>query len=107
MLWFGLQETGKRSLTNWGGKGMNVLGTILAIALAVVLSIVLAPVGGIILLAATLVMALKIYQQNRQIADDLQKIKEKLGIMETDDFNLSNEEIEEELDRELNENKNE
>lgn len=82
---------------------MNVLGTILAIALAVVLSIVLAPVGGIILLAATLVMALKIYQQNRQIADDLQKIKEKLGIMETDDFNLSNEEIEEELEREWNE----
>lgn len=86
---------------------MNVFGTILAIALAVVLSLVLAPVGGIILLAATLVMALKIYQQNRKIADDLQKIKEKLGIMETDDFNLSNEEIEEELERELNENKNE
>jgi hypothetical protein len=86
---------------------MNVLGTILAIALVVVLSIVLAPVGGIVLLAATLVMALKIYQQNRQIADDLQKIKEKLGIVEIDDFNLSNEEIEADLEKEWNENKNE
>jgi hypothetical protein len=92
---------------NWGGKGMNVLGTILAIALVVVLSIVLAPVGGIVLLATTVVMALKIYQQNRQIADDLQKIKEKLGIVETDDFNLSNEEIEADLEKEWNENKNE
>lgn len=46
---------------------MNVLGTILAIVIVAVLSIVLAPVGGIVLLAATLVMALKIYQQNRQI----------------------------------------
>ncbi|MNU09516.1 hypothetical protein D3C72_2561190 [compost metagenome] len=52
-------------------------------------------------------MALKVYQQNRQIGDDLQKIKEKLGIVEIDDFNLSNEEIEEELEREWNENKNE
>lgn len=86
---------------------MNVLGTILAIAIVAALSIVLAPVGGIVLLAATLVMGLKVYQQNRQIADDLQKIKEKLGIVEIDDFNLSNEEIEEELEREWNENKSE
>ncbi|MFM9331292.1 hypothetical protein [Paenibacillus mesotrionivorans] len=67
----------------------------------------LAPVGGIVLLAATLVMVLKLYQQNRQIADDLQKIKEKLNIVETDDFNLPNEVIEEELEREWNEHKNE
>jgi Ca2+/Na+ antiporter len=86
---------------------MNVLGTILAIAIVAILSIVLAPVGGIVLLAATLVMVLKVYQQNRQIADDLQKIKEKLNIVETDDFNLPNEVIEEELEREWNEHKNE
>ncbi len=86
---------------------MNVLGTILAIAIVAILSIVLAPVGGIVLLAATLVMVLKLYQQNRQIADDLQKIKEKLNIVETDDFNLPNEVIEEELEREWNEHKNE
>ncbi len=86
---------------------MIIFGTILAIAIVAILSIVLAPVGGIVLLAATLVIALNIYQQNRQIAVDLQKIKEKLNIVEVDDFNLSNEEIEEELEREWNEHKNE
>ncbi|RAV05559.1 hypothetical protein [Paenibacillus sp. YN15] len=86
---------------------MNILGTIIAIILVVVFSIVLAPFGGIVLLAITTVMVLKLYQQNKQMADDLQKIKEKLGIVEKDDFNLSNEEIEEELEKEWQENKNE
>lgn len=86
---------------------MNLLGIAIAIILVVVLSIVLAPVGGIVLLAVTTVMVLKLYQQNKQMADDLQKIKEKLGIVEKDDFNLSNEEIEEELEKEWQENKNE
>ncbi|MNP64759.1 hypothetical protein D3C76_1602810 [compost metagenome] len=86
---------------------MNVLGTIIAIVIVVVLSILLAPAGGIVLLAVTMVMVLRMYQQNRQMADDLQKIKEKLGIVEKDDFNLSNEEIEEELEKEWQENKNE
>ncbi|MDF2937352.1 MAG: hypothetical protein K0Q90_2725 [Paenibacillaceae bacterium] len=84
---------------------MNVLGTVIAIAIAVVLSIVLAPIGGIVLLAVTMVMVLQMYQQNKRMADDLQKIKEKLGIVEKDDFNLSNEEIEEELEKEWLENK--
>lgn len=86
---------------------MNILGIVIAIILVVVFSIVLAPFGGIVLLAITTVMVLKLYQQNKQMADDLQKIKEKLGIVEKDDFNLSNEEIEEELEKEWQENKNE
>jgi hypothetical protein len=90
---------------NRRNPGMNVLGTVIAIAIAVVLSIVLAPIGGIVLLAVTMVMVLQMYQQNKRMADDLQKIKEKLGIVEKDDFNLSNEEIEEELEKEWLENK--
>lgn len=86
---------------------MNILGIVIAIILVVVFSIVLAPFGGIVLLAITTVMVLKLYQQNKQMADDLQKIKEKLGIVEKNDFNLSNEEIEEELEKEWQENKNE
>ncbi|MFC6227365.1 hypothetical protein ACFQI7_06050 [Paenibacillus allorhizosphaerae] len=35
--------------------------------------------------------------RNKEIYSDIQRIKEKLGIVDKDDFNMSNEEIEEEL----------
>ncbi|MDT3429235.1 putative Holliday junction resolvase-like endonuclease [Paenibacillus forsythiae] len=74
---------------------MTILGTIIAIAL----SIVLGPVGGIILISIMFGLVLSTYMRNKEIYNDLQSIKEKLGIEERDDFNMTNEEIEEELEK--------
>lgn len=83
---------------------MIIFGTILAIILAIVLSLLLGPFGGLVLLSILFGLVLNIYQTNRRISEDLQRIKEKLGIEDKDDFHLSDEEIEKELEKEqLNE----
>ncbi|MNN73109.1 hypothetical protein D3C81_1891990 [compost metagenome] len=46
-------------------------------------------------------MVVSNYERNKRIETDLQKIKEKLGIEEREEVNVSNEEIEKELESEL------
>ncbi|MNJ03854.1 hypothetical protein D3C73_1643480 [compost metagenome] len=44
---------------------------------------------------------LSTYIRHKEIHSDIQRIKEKLGIEDNKDFNMSNEEIEKELEQEL------
>lgn len=85
---------------------MNIFGTLISIVIAAAITILLWPVGGIILSAVIFVLVLNMHARNKQMYEDIQKIKEKLGIEDRDDFNLSDEEIEEELERELNGSQN-
>jgi hypothetical protein len=61
----------------------------------------LGPYGIIVLLSLIFGMVLSTHMRNKEIHSDLQKIKEKLGIEDTDDFHMSNEKIEQELEKEL------
>jgi len=78
---------------------MIIIGTIIAIVIAIALSFLLGPFGGIILISIMFGFVLSTYMRNKEIHNDLQRIKEKLGILERDDFNMTNEEIEEELEK--------
>jgi uncharacterized membrane protein (DUF106 family) len=75
--------------------------TIVSIILAFLTSIFLGPYGMIIVLSVILGLVVSNYNRNKIIESDLQKIKEKLGIEERDEYNLTNEEIENELESEL------
>ncbi|MNJ42771.1 hypothetical protein D3C77_377470 [compost metagenome] len=80
---------------------MSIIGTLLAIIIAILISFFLGPIGVLILLSVIFGLVLNMYIRNREMHNDLQRIKEKLGILEQDEFNMSNEEIEEELLEEL------
>jgi hypothetical protein len=84
---------------------MTIFGTITAIILAIVVTMFLGPYGGVILISLIFGLVFSIHARNKQIYEDVQRIKEKLGITDYDDFNMSNEEIEEELNREEELNK--
>jgi len=75
--------------------------TIVIILLALLISIYLGPYGMLIVLSVICGVVVSNYKRNKRIETDLQKIKEKLGIEETEEVNVSNEEIEKELESEL------
>lgn len=80
---------------------MFIIGTLLAIIIAILVSIFIGPVGVLLLVSVIFGMVLSMYIRNREMYKDIQRIKEKLGIVEQDDFNMSNEAIEEELLEEM------
>ncbi|WP_223066337.1 hypothetical protein [Paenibacillus caui] len=80
---------------------MTIIGTIIGIIAAIALSIFLGPLGGIVLISVIFGLVLSTHIRNKKIYDDLQRIKEKLEIEEQHDFNMSNEEIEEELENDM------
>jgi hypothetical protein len=80
---------------------MAIWATVLGIILAYGFSIVIGPSGGLLLIAIIFGLVYSTHQKNKKIYDDLQRIKEKLGIVDKDDFNMTNTEIEEELEREI------
>ncbi|NEW06676.1 hypothetical protein GK047_11690 [Paenibacillus sp. SYP-B3998] len=77
---------------------MNNFGVIICIVLVFVVTLYLGPLGVLFLLASSFALICSNYLRNKAIHSDLQKIKEKLGIVEKDEFNLTNAEIEQELE---------
>ncbi|MDQ0914386.1 hypothetical protein [Paenibacillus sp. V4I5] len=77
---------------------MTIIGIITAIIFAILISIYLGPFGGIVLLAVTFGLVLSTHQRNKKMYEDIQRMKERLGIVDRDDFHMTNEEIEEELE---------
>jgi len=75
--------------------------TIISVILAILISFFLGPFGTIIVLSIILGLVVSNYKRNKIIESDLKKIKEKLGIEESAEFNLTDEEIENELESEL------
>lgn len=80
---------------------MVIFGTIAAILLSILLTMFLGPYGVIVLLSLIFGMVLSTHLRTKEIQNDIQKIKEKLGIEDTNDFHMSNEEIEQELEKEM------
>ncbi|NOU96666.1 hypothetical protein GC093_26100 [Paenibacillus sp. LMG 31456] len=79
---------------------MTLFGIIAAIVAAILISIFLGPYGILVLIAVIFGLVLSTHIRNKEIHSDLQRIKEKLGIEDKDDFNMINDEIEEELEKE-------
>jgi hypothetical protein len=79
---------------------MTIIGIFAAIIIAILVSVLIGPFGGIVLLAVIFGFILSTHHRNRKIYDDLQRIKERLGIDDRDDFNMTKEEIELELEQE-------
>ncbi|WP_249863082.1 hypothetical protein [Paenibacillus konkukensis] len=77
-----------------------------AVAAAVLISLFLGPYGMLVIVSVTFGLALSAHRRNIEIHSDLQRIKEKLGISDQDDFNMPDEEIEEELEKEMQEAQN-
>ncbi|MEK4062977.1 MULTISPECIES: hypothetical protein [unclassified Paenibacillus] len=77
---------------------MMIVGTILAILAAVVLTTFLGPYGILVLFAVGFGLLLSIHVRTKEIHDDMQKIKEKLGLTAGDDY-VSDQEIEAELEQ--------
>ncbi|KQX69049.1 MULTISPECIES: hypothetical protein [unclassified Paenibacillus] len=77
---------------------MTIIGIITAIIFAILISIYLGPFGGIVLLAVIFGLVLSTHQRNKKMYEDIQRIKERLGIVDRNDFHMTNEEIEEELE---------
>jgi uncharacterized membrane protein YgaE (UPF0421/DUF939 family) len=86
---------------------MTIIATFIAVILAVMVSYFLGPLGGLILISLIFGLTLSTYMRNREIQNDIQRIKEKLGIIDKDDFNLTDDEIEEvfENEQEIHEGK--
>ncbi|MCY9667776.1 hypothetical protein M5X11_23115 [Paenibacillus alginolyticus] len=80
---------------------MTIFGIILAIIIAILIAIFLGPYGGIVLLAIIFGLVLSTHQRNKKMYEDMQRIKERLGIVDRNDFHMTNEEIEQELELEV------
>ncbi|NOU72852.1 hypothetical protein GC098_15710 [Paenibacillus sp. LMG 31458] len=80
---------------------MTIIGIITAIIFAILISIYLGPFGGIVILAVIFGLVLSTHQRNKKMYEDIQRIKERLGIVDRNDFHMTNEEIEEELELEV------
>ncbi|WP_055108588.1 hypothetical protein [Paenibacillus ihumii] len=85
---------------------MSVMGTMLAIAVALFVSILLGPAGGVVLISIIFGLVLSMHFRSQEMHSDIKRIKEKLGIKENEDFNMSDEEIEEELLKDLEQEQN-
>ncbi|SFM53335.1 hypothetical protein SAMN03159341_1444 [Paenibacillus sp. 1_12] len=79
---------------------MTLLGICAAVAAAILISLFLGPYGLLVLISIIFGLVLSTHIRSKEIHSDLQRIKEKLGIEDKDDFNMSNDEIEEELEKE-------
>jgi cell shape-determining protein MreC len=100
-----LKETIARTNGRVVGSKMTIFGTIVAIVAAIAISIFLGPYGILVLISVTFGLVLSTHLRNKEIYTDIQRIKEKLGIEDKDDFNMSNEEIEKELEEyQINDN---
>ncbi|MCC2683364.1 MAG: hypothetical protein K0R75_263 [Paenibacillaceae bacterium] len=71
---------------------------IIVVILAGLVSFVTGPYGGTVIAALIYGLVWITYQKNKNMAEDLRKIKEKLGITEFDDFHMDNDRIEAELE---------
>lgn len=80
---------------------MTIIGIITAIIFAILISIYLGPFGGIVLLAVIFGLVLSTHQRNKKMYEDIQRVKERLGIVDRNDFHMTNEEIEDELELEV------
>lgn len=78
---------------------MGVMGPVIGTILAIALIFILGPTAGIVLLSIMFGMILSTFMRQKEIYNDLGLIKERLGINEHGDFNMSDEEIEKELER--------
>lgn len=78
-----------------------VLTPLIGVVVAVLLILAGGPYGIALVLAVVFVMVCSIYQRSKQIQEDVQAIKEKLKIREVNPFNMSNEDIEKELEQAL------
>ncbi|WP_110933243.1 hypothetical protein [Paenibacillus bouchesdurhonensis] len=76
---------------------MTAIWTIGAIIVALLVSIFLGPVGLLVLVSVIFGLVLSMYIRNQEMHHDMERIKEKLGIEDKEDFNMSDEEIENEL----------
>lgn len=80
---------------------MTIIGTLFAIVAAIILTIFFGPYGILVLISITFGLILSTHNRTKEIHSDLQIIKEKLGIEEKDEFNMTDQEIEEELEKEM------
>lgn len=80
---------------------MTILGTLIAIVAAIILTIFLGPYGILVLISITFGLILSTHIRTKEIQSDLKIIKAKLGIEEKDEFNMTDQEIEEELEKEM------
>lgn len=80
---------------------MAIFGMVVGIILTLALSFFMGPFGGLFMFAVMFGLVFSMHQKNKLIYEDLQMIKEKLGIEDTDNMVISNEEIEKELEEEL------
>lgn len=80
---------------------MTIIGISTAIIFAILISIYLGPLGGIVLLSVIFGLVLSTHQRNKKMYEDIQRVKERLGIVDRNDFHMTNEEIEEELELEV------
>lgn len=80
---------------------MTAIWTIVAIIMALLVSIFLGPVGLLVLVSVIFGLIISMYIRNQEMHHDMERIKERLGIEDKDDFNMSNEEIEEELRKDI------
>lgn len=86
---------------------MVLFGTIAAVILSIILVMFFGPYGIMVFLAIFFGMVLSTYMRTKEIQNDIQRIKEKLGIedtlglADTNDFQMSDEEIEQELEKEM------
>ncbi|MGF7029603.1 hypothetical protein J2T17_000508 [Paenibacillus mucilaginosus] len=80
---------------------MTTPGTLLAILLSGLIAFFLGPLGVLALLAAIFGLTLSMHLQNKQMQEDLRKIKRHLGLRDEEQmsFHMSDEEIEQELYR--------
>lgn len=78
---------------------MAVMGPVIGTILAIALFFILGPTTGILLLSIMFGLILCIFMRQKEIYNDLGLIKEKLGIDEHGDFNMSDAEIEKELEQ--------
>ncbi|MNT93128.1 hypothetical protein D3C72_2345330 [compost metagenome] len=79
---------------------MAVMGPVIGTILAIALIFILGPTAGIVLLSIMFGMILSTFMRQKEIYNDLGLIKERLGIDEHDDFNMTDDEIEKELEQE-------
>jgi hypothetical protein len=71
---------------------MVIVGIVVAIGLTLAFTTFLGPYGAFLLIAILFGLVLSTHQRNKRIYEDLQKIKQKLGI-EDEQMNMGNEDM--------------
>ena len=81
---------------------MTILGLGITFFFGIVLSVFIAPYGVIVLISIIFALVISGHIRTKRIENDLQAIKEKLGIKEIEETFLTDDEIEKELEDEAN-----